>query len=297
MNKHAQRLLDATTSQWLLGCGTVASIAGLLLTGWALAAEYGAAGFFTAAWAAVVAQPLAFTGLALLAFGLALSIRVHLNNLALRRMAELFCEINVIYRNKLQELFTVDDSTYSMEELVPHQEAALRAVCQRIQTIFFQAIRRPCMVTVKLIQSEQRGSELYVQTYVRSQELCPRDLPEPQRFKVSKGLNTAFDEAIRARTDGKPRHFFSADLRRIEGRYRNERPSWLQHYKSALVVPIQSSADDADQTLELLGFLCVDSKSVNRLDDHYQLYMLTALAAQMYNFLSLMRGRYTVLVG
>jgi hypothetical protein len=37
--------------------------------------------------------------------------------------------------------------------------------------------------------------------------------------------------------------------------------------------------------------------SVNRLKNGYHLFMLAALANQMYNFMSLMRGKYTVVVG
>jgi len=50
-----------------------------------------------------------------------------------------------------------------------------------------------------------------------------------------------------------------------------------------------------DQSQDL-GFLCVDTLSRNRLNEGYHVELMSAFADQMYNFLSLMRGRYTVLV-
>jgi hypothetical protein len=43
-----------------------------------------------------------------------------------------------------------------------------------------------------------------------------------------------------------------------------------------------------------LGFLAVDTMSENRLNNTYQMQMLAAYAHQMYNFMSLMRGKYSL---
>lgn len=122
-----------------------------------------------------------------------------------------------------------------------------------------------------------------------------RDRDE-RTFEVGTGRNTAFDESLVVRADGAPSHFFSGDLNK-ERDYCNERQDYGRHYKSAIVVPIRSIDRDKKGTgaeFTLIGFLCIDTKSRNRLNDGYHVQILTSLAEQMYNYISLMRGRYTV---
>ena len=91
-----------------------------------------------------------------------------------------------------------------------------------------------------------------------------------------------------------PSHFFSANLKKYEG-YLNERQDYLKHYRSTIVVPLHGQNENAAATNnreDLIGYLCVDTKSVNRLNNRHHLYMISALSNQMYDFISLMRGRY-----
>lgn len=234
-------------------------------------------------------------------FGYFYSIRVRSENIALRSMARLFYEINEIYKSKLQESFFGSSPLTNPGDLIATEKLVLRSVCHRIENIFSSAIDRQCMVTVKLVL--EKDEKIFAQTYVRSQELCPRDNPERTLFEVKTGQNRAFDAALMPRADGRPAHFFSADLSKLthsDSDYSNERQHYISYYKSVLVVPIQGerSAGGAKPTEpDLLGYLCVDTLSTHRLNDRYHLYMLAALSHQMYNFMSLMRGRYTVLVG
>lgn len=43
-----------------------------------------------------------------------------------------------------------------------------------------------------------------------------------------------------------------------------------------------------------LGFLAIDTPSANRLNNTYHLHLLAAYGHQMYNFMSLMRGKYSL---
>lgn len=233
--------------------------------------------------------------LALLMLGYHYSIRVRFENMALRDMAKHFYEINEIYKLQLRSSFFGPSPITDQDARLAAEAKALRAVCQRISQIFSRAISRECMVTVKLVTREQ--GRWLAQTYARSQELAGRDHPESTKFSVGTGRNTGFDQALISKSDGRPSYFFSPDLTKVPTDYSNERQHYLKFYRSTLVVPIRgykSNEQDPDADLDHIGYLCVDTRSANRLNDNYHLYMLAALEHQMYNFMSLMRGRYTV---
>lgn len=228
------------------------------------------------------------------------SIRVRTENIALRSISEIFFDINQIYKNKLRENFGGECPVTNPEDLLAEEKLVLSGVCQRIENIYSRVINRNCMVTVKLVTQE--NDRLYAHTYVRSQDLCDRDNPSRIKYAVQTGENTAFDEALKKRPDHRPPHFFSADLVKDEkeGRYSNQRQHFERYYKSAIVVPIRGANKGKEATsseFDLVGFLCIDTLSVNHLNSGYHLYMLSALASQMYNFISLMRGKYIVVVG
>ena len=69
---------------------------------------------------------------------------------------------------------------------------------------------------------------------------------------------------------------------------------WQRYYKSAIVVPVNCTGVPEKPKRNDIGLLCVDSKSRNRLNDSYHVEIMAALAYQMYNFISLMRGEYAV---
>jgi hypothetical protein len=234
--------------------------------------------------------------LSFLTVGYFYSAVVRRENIALKSIARLFYEINEIYRSKLQISFFGENPITKSSDLLDAEKIVLRSVCQRIENIFSTTIGRNCMVTIKLV-TKPSGQSI-AQTYVRSQESCLRDKPSPVPYKIGTGENTAFDQSIMSNANGQPPHFFSADLSSHNG-YSNQRQHFETYYSSTLVVPIRGeSAPTTGHPIEydLLGFLCVDTLSKNRLNDKNHLYMLAALSQQMYNFMSLMRGKYTVFV-
>jgi hypothetical protein len=236
-------------------------------------------------------------GVIILFFGYVYSIRVRAENIALREMSYYFYQINEIYKARLRDSFFGASPHTDATSLLDSEQLVLRSVCQRIESIFSRAIGRKCMVTVKLI-TRQNG-KVSAHTYVRNQESCERDNPVKEDFSVGEGRNTAFEQALLKNADGRPAHFHSADLTKQKG-YSNERQHFLKFYKSTIVVPIRGelvNSTDKDPLEDHIGYLCVDTLSVNRLNDRYHLYMIAALAHQMYNFMSLMRGRYKVAVG
>lgn len=291
MRKHTQQLNRIATDPWYLVVSGLSTITSFI---WFAYDENRNATPEPFSSVALVAA------LVLLILGYVYSAKVRAENIALRGISEEFFEINQIYRDKLRQMFCSDAPVTDPVELLAEEELALKAVCQRISNIFGRITNRKCTVTIKLVTVEDR--KCYAHTYVRNEDLCPRDSVERIRYSVGTGDNTGFDVALARRPNGLPPHFFSPDLTVLEKQqgYLNQRPHYFRYYRSTLVVPIQGLKEEgvtSQSEADLIGFLSIDTLSINRLNSGYHLYMLSALASQMYNFMSLMRGKYTVFVG
>lgn len=287
MKPSTQKLYVVAANPWFLVVSGASSIAAFM---WFVYDKYSSD-------PGVIPTIVLVGALTILFAGYVYSVRVRSENIALRGLSEVFYEINQIYRDKLRELFCSESPVTDPENLLAEEELALKGVCQRVENIFSRVLNRNCMVTVKLVTTE--NGKCFAHTYVRSQELCLRDNPERVKYVVGSGENTGFDEALAKRSDGLPPHFFSADLKPHSGGYSNQRQHFDRHYRSTIVVPIRGVNKGKESTageFDLIGFLCVDTMSINRLNNGYHLFMLAALANQMYNFMSLMRGKYTVTV-
>lgn len=231
------------------------------------------------------------------ATGFIYSIKVRSENIALRGIAEIFNEINEIYRDSLKELFAKNQPVTDPNTLISEENKTLNAVCQRIEKIFTRITGRDCTVTIKLICEKDGRS--YATTLTRNEAKSARDNNHTINYSVGTGENIAFDTALRGKSSDRLSHYFSPDLRK-EKNYTNQRQDYIKFYKSVLVVPIRGvNAESKGSKFEFddIGFLCVDLKSTNRLNNGYHLHILTSLSNQMYNFMSLMRGKYTVFVG
>lgn len=222
----------------------------------------------------------------------AASIRLRLQVDGLRDCFTEFHAINHLYRDTLANCFMSENAGRSEVLWSQEESDTLHAVCQRIQRIFELLIRRPCVVTVKWM-SDQHHAE----TLVRSVSKSKRDnADEMCLFKVGQGRNTALDEA---RDSGcSPARFCAPDLTKLKG-YENQRRDWRSFYRSAIVVPIrcrrrESDTDGSDFAVDIIGFLCVDTMHSNHLKHEYQIEILASFADQMYNFISIMRQRYSL---
>lgn len=288
MRKGTQQLNAIAANPWFTFTSGVASIFGFI---WFLYDEYERT-------PKLISSIAFFGALFILVSGYIYSVRVRTENIALRGLSVVFHDINEIYRDKLREVFSLDSPETDPESLLAQEELSLKAVCQRIDNIFSRVLNRNCMVTLKLATTED--SKCFVRTYIRSQELSPRDQPRRMKYAVGSGENTAFDESLARRSDGLPSHFYSSDLKTLKDGYSNQRQHYERYYRSTIVVPIRGvnkGKGSTHEEFDLIGFLCVDTLSVNRLNNNFHLFMLSALANQMYNFMSLMRGKYTVVVG
>lgn len=222
-----------------------------------------------------------------------LTIKVRNSNNILRNIPKTFHEINHIYRDKLHEVFHSENPIDDKKTLITHEKETIKAVLERIASLFTALTGRACTSTVKIvIREDNEQNNCY--TYVRSIEKSNRDSTPPEKYEIGTGKNTAFDKASMKSID-KPSHFYSPDLSK-EDDYNNERSNFKKYYLSAIVVPIRHCPQNSDKQ-DLMGYLCIDTLSVNRLNSSDHLQLMSALADQMYNFTSLMRGKYSVLVG
>ncbi len=284
MNLPTKAAHSIATNPWTLLISTIGSILGL---GFLINDRF----FVSTPSAQPIALFLVVTLIYVVVTGSAL--RVLDDNRKLKEVANNFREINSIYRDRLFSAFYGDKPVKDRSQLIDIEKTTLTSVCQRISQIFTKLTGRNCVATVKLLTEE--NGKIYVTTYARSETDSERDKANPKRFEVNTGRNTAFDEALMPNSTGHITHFYSADLR-IHKNYVNERPNWEKYYQSAIVVPIRCLGVEGKSEREDIGFLCVDTKSRNRLNNTHHVVMMAALADQMYNFMSLMRGKYTVAI-
>ena len=223
------------------------------------------------------------------------SIKVRQENIILRRIPETIHRINHDYRNVLSVLFGDRDVCPTDEARVKAEVRTLQSVCQKLSATFHDLTRKPCIVSVKLIITHD--GHAYCETLVRSETMSRRDEGELVRFSLNTGRNPALDEALAYRP-GRKSYFYSADLtKEKEGTYTNDRANWRQFYRSEIVCPIRyvkASSDGRPATRDDIGFLIVDTMSTNRLNEGSHVELLGACADQMYNFMSLVRGKYKV---
>jgi hypothetical protein len=225
------------------------------------------------------------------------SIRIRQENLAFRRLPEHLHRVNHGYRNVLSALFGDTHVVPTEEEMRKAERKTLESVCQKISAIFSALTHVPCTVTIKFIYKDENDRAV-CRTLVRSETESRRDEGRPEIYELQTGENTAFDRCMVCEP-GITSNFHSDDLirERDAGRYRNQRTNWERFYVSAIVVPIryvnlaklgQPGASD------YIGFLAVDTTSPNRLNGTYHVELLASFADQVYNFMSLMRGKYAV---
>ena len=239
---------------------------------------------------------LAISLLILVAAATAYSVRIRQENRTFRHSQEVLQRINQNYRDVLSGVFG-EKKVEDIKRRTEIERDTIRAVCHELARLFLAFAHVPCTVTMKLIVRGRDGA-LYARTHARSDAISDRDNVEPFDFVLKTGRNTGLDEALR-HVQGRVSHFFSPDLYADadSGDYQNERPNWRACYRSAIVVPIHhvtGEKDDHGLVSDNIGFLAVDTLSENRLNDGFHVQLLAAYAHQMYNFMSLMRGTYSL---
>lgn len=210
-------------------------------------------------------------------------------NLALKSVAKKFRVINGYYKESLDKVFRLErNNSLVSSEKVTLERDTLYQVVRSIESIYRQLIKRECVVTIKLLTKEEEI--LYATTYLRSSDTDRERLGSSNKYLVNAAKNTAFDKVYNWTSAGVFPHFHSYNLGK-ESDYENERPGYKKLYRNVLVVPISNGFSIQEGRLtSCFGFLTVDTKSTNRINNGHHLEMLIALSEQMYNFMLLLRG-------
>jgi hypothetical protein len=212
-----------------------------------------------------------------------------------RRSAHELHSINHVYRDAITRQFSLQESSkekiessIELQNLLLVERAILSVICLKITNIYSNLIRHKCTVTVKLMADKNQKKVCF--TWARSEHQIERDRRPEDGYDLEE--NTGFKKALED-VPGRPSHFFSADLIKDfhKGNYHNTRGGWQHFYKSTIVVPIRHKSESEPQKADVVGFLCLDTNSRNRLNDGYHVELLAAFADQMYNFINIMRRR------
>jgi hypothetical protein len=202
-------------------------------------------------------------------------------------------QINHHYRDILCEMFSQIEShgEFNDADLLKKEKEVLGEICHKISNIFRELIDSKCMVSVSLIEDEEGEKVSF--TWARSELDIDRNQRPVKKFKIN-AENTRYFLALQRRPAG-PSFFHGADLPTMakEGKYYDRTPDWELLYKSCIVVPIRHCKTGSTASDDL-GFLRVDTIEINRLNPDSHVQFLAAFADQMYNFMSLMRGRYSL---
>ena len=212
----------------------------------------------------------------------------------LEAISSIIHRINHEYRDVLSENFRRADRLIvnPTKEILDCEQTTLSSVCQKLARLFSKLIGSECFVSVKLI-TEFNG-KFVCETFVRSEQNCERDQGPWKHFKfeLNTDANTGYDRALQYK-QGDVSAFVCNDLTTLTG-YRNQRDNWHRFYRSTIVVPVRyvnvknlgkpGASDD-------VGFLCLDSLEIASFNQDH-VHLLAGFADQLYNFMSIMRGRY-----
>jgi hypothetical protein len=210
--------------------------------------------------------------------------RVHAENLAMKRCFYIVHAIAHRFRDVVRPVST-NHTEVASRDLLNFERLILNEICRWLSDIFWNLTKRKCHVCITLIEKKS-GGESVCFPWARSEELPSHAASRSMQFSIS-NKNTRFLEALRRRPDGFC-YFFSADLEALEkqSQYVDELENWKSQYLSCIVVPIQLTGTEPS---EILGFLKVETLHKNRLNGHFHVQIVAALADQIYTFLTVGR--------
>jgi hypothetical protein len=230
-------------------------------------------------------------------FATAYSVSIRRQNKILGKLPETVRIINHGYRVSLESLFG-NNREPTVQEFFEEELRVLNLVCFELALYYSILIRNRCTVTVKFITEGNDIDSYACQTVACSDHFGGLRDGDFGAKKYYIKENTAFLKALDNKNIGIS-YFHSYDLRKIPpDKYSNKRGNWNELYWSTIVVPIKGLMKNERNLDEsnLIGFLAVDTKSANYLNNSTHVRLLSAMADQMYNYVSLISGSYKLRV-
>lgn len=200
-------------------------------------------------------------------------------------------ELNHLYRQTLAgttaKLIPVDSNNHERinNVLLSAERDTLRSAVRIISGIFNKLTSRDTTTTIWLFDNETNVCNEYISC--KDNENALRKKSSRETYDVSE--NDAFSNCKEA--EGKCCHFLASNLKKLRKRkrYKDQRTNNGEFYQAILTVPIRYVHENNENRI---GYLQIDQKAANYLNNVEHLFILAACADQMYNFLSIIRRNF-----
>ncbi len=174
----------------------------------------------------------------------------------------------------------VKENDYDLELIVAKTRETILHVLDNITNILKSTTNIECAACIKLFGPKKNGEFGPLITLSRdtSSAQVRNDKDGIKTYDIYN--NTAFHKIIQ--TDD--RYFYSSDLSTLGELYDNERTDWKEHYLCTAVVPIRGSlpTQAGSTLLDYVGFLCIDTKTANGIEEKPTVYLLACVADSLY---------------
>jgi hypothetical protein len=197
-------------------------------------------------------------------------------------------ELNHLYRQKLAgtsaKLLSIDsnDRQRKTDLLLSVERETIKDAVRLISGIFNKLTNRDTTTTIWLYDSATRQATEYISCKdgINSQ----RERQKREYYDIDENVYLSNCQNL----DGKCCHYFGPNLKKLrkKGNWKDERPSNDELYQAILTVPIRYIQNGDENKI---GYLQVDQKSTNHINNNDHLFILAACADQLYNFFSIVR--------
>jgi len=218
-------------------------------------------------------------------------LRIFTENTRLKAAFSEVHNLNHLYRQTLAgtsaKLLAIDSGNEAGRKtiLLSAESDTIRSVVQIISSTFSLLIGRKVVATIWLYQKDIGSCTEYA---------CSDSETSPIRNRVPRDFyDVAENDYFNLCLDrnGSCCHFLENQVsKKLERRaFKDQRNNAAEIYQAILVVPIRFVQGNQE---DRIGFLQIDTKSRNRFNSVEHLFLLSAFADQLYNFLSIVRRNF-----
>lgn len=225
------------------------------------------------------------------------------------RMIASKCYYNLMhdFRNSYFDIL----NQYKSNELTPalltkDLQAFLQSALDNLCEIFSEFTRQEVSACIKYIDGATETIDLEnatVKTLVRSNNTDvnrknnDKNIVDPIKIKD----NTDFYDILNPKSRSKKSYFYQRNLIKYANElkkhgisYENTTKNWEDYYRATIVIPIRIANErlfftKQDKSYNVLGFLCIDSMSVNAFlenQEKYNVFLAKSFAAEIYTILN-----------
>jgi len=163
-------------------------------------------------------------------------------------------------------------------------------ICQNLKHIFEKKTRTTCSVSIKVAVETNVTANTEVKNLCRDNNSIIRDTDLYKKTTHFIFANTCFNIILSHLTKNQKNklYYINNDINNTKDYENTSKESYengVFPYQSELVVPIIPTHNEQDKVYNLLGFLCVDCKEINKFDEKYDLAIMQGVADGIYNII------------